>query len=100
MIVGNSYVRGQDSIYTVTEKGFEERDAAFRLREGGGLSTVRFGCGEKPVGGSPVLRIPVQLRLPAPLSRPRPIQSPGRIADRQLCFGCILSRLGVIAASE
>jgi hypothetical protein len=26
MIVGNSYARGQNSIYTVTKKGFEERD--------------------------------------------------------------------------
>jgi hypothetical protein len=27
MVVGTSYSRGQNSIYTVTKKGFEERDS-------------------------------------------------------------------------
>ncbi len=29
MVVGSSYARGQNSIYTVTKKGFESRDELF-----------------------------------------------------------------------
>ncbi len=40
MVVGNSYAKGQNSIYTVTKKGFEERAALLACAEGSGLSTV------------------------------------------------------------
>jgi hypothetical protein len=36
MIVGNSFAGGQNSIYQVTQKGFEQRDAVFSCaREAG-----------------------------------------------------------------